>query len=86
LREDADNIELDLEEFSRCLDEGQMRKKVKIDMRRVGEFGLSMPPAFWINAETILASPTTGVFIHSALIFRMQRLFQALEKLYDKHL
>ena len=46
-----------------------MRKKVEIDMRRAGEFGLSMTPAFWITAETIIGPPSTGYLSDLHLFF-----------------
>jgi protein-disulfide isomerase len=60
LFEYANNIHLDIDEFTRCLDEGQMRKKVEHDMRRAGEYGLSMTPSFLINGETIIGPPSAG--------------------------
>jgi len=48
---------LDVEKFNRCLDEGQMRRKVEFDMRRAGENGFSVTPAFWLNGEKIIGPP-----------------------------
>ncbi len=53
----AQQIGLDAQAFNRCLDEHQMRRKVSYDMRRAGEFGFSMTPAFRLNDESIIGPP-----------------------------
>lgn len=57
LRGYARAVGLDMDEFNACLDEHQMRRKVQYDMRRAGEYGLSVTPAFVINGETIVGPP-----------------------------
>ncbi|MEN4012002.1 MAG: thioredoxin domain-containing protein [Chloroflexota bacterium] len=53
----AQQIGLDMQAFNRCLDEREMRRKVSYDMRRAGEFGFSMTPAFRLNDESIIGPP-----------------------------
>lgn len=53
----AQRIGLDMAAFNRCLDERQMRRKVSFDMRRAGEFGFSVTPAFRLNDESIIGPP-----------------------------
>lgn len=58
LKSYAVRLGLDMEKFNRCLDEGQMRRKVEFDMRRAGEHGFSVTPAFWLNGEKIFGPPS----------------------------
>lgn len=58
LKSYAFRLGLDVEKFNRCLDEGQMRRKVEFDMRRAGEHGFSVTPAFWLNGEKIFGPPS----------------------------
>ncbi|MFZ6021549.1 MAG: DsbA family protein [Chloroflexota bacterium] len=53
----AVRLGLDVEKFNRCLDEDHMRRKVEFDMRRAGENGFSVTPAFWLNGEKIIGPP-----------------------------
>lgn len=57
LKSYAVRLGLDMEKFNRCLDEGQMRRKVEFDMRRAGKYGFSVTPAFWLNGEKIIGPP-----------------------------
>lgn len=58
LKSYAVRLGLDVEKFNRCLDEGQMRRKVEFGMRRAGEHGFSVTPAFWLNGEKIIGPPS----------------------------
>jgi len=58
LKSYAVRLGLDMEKFNRCLDESQMRRKVEFDMRRAGEHGFSVTPAFWLNGEKIIGPPS----------------------------
>ena len=53
----ATHINLDMAAFRTCLTEGQMRNKVRYDMKKAGVYGFSMTPAFWVNGETIIGPP-----------------------------
>jgi protein-disulfide isomerase len=54
----ASRLGLDMPTFNQCLDENQMRRKVEFDMRRAGENGFSVTPAFWLNGEKIFGPPS----------------------------
>lgn len=58
LKSYAVRLGLDMEKFNHCLDESQMRRKVEFDMRRAGEHGFSVTPAFWLNGEKIFGPPS----------------------------
>ncbi|MFN7037847.1 MAG: DsbA family protein [Bellilinea sp.] len=54
----ASRLGLDMQTFNQCLDENTMRRKVEFDMRRAGENGFSVTPAFWLNGEKIIGPPS----------------------------
>ncbi len=57
LRTYAVQLGLDMQAFNQCLDGNEMRRKVEFDMRRAGEHGFSVTPAFWLNGEKIIGPP-----------------------------
>ncbi|GIV65780.1 MAG: thioredoxin domain-containing protein [Chloroflexota bacterium] len=58
LKDYASRLGLDMPTFNQCLEESQMRRKVEFDMRRAGENGFSVTPAFWLNGERIFGPPS----------------------------
>lgn len=58
LKTSASRLGLDMPTFNQCLDENTMRRKVEFDMRRAGENGFSVTPAFWLNGEKIIGPPS----------------------------
>lgn len=54
----ADQVGLDMEQFSACISENLYINKVKHSMKLAGEHGFSFTPAFLVNEQVIIGPPS----------------------------
>jgi len=62
LKEMADKLSLNKEEFDSCLDEGKFEQKVKDDLVYGGKVGVSGTPSFFINEVMLVGSQPQEIF------------------------
>ncbi len=62
-------LNLDMEKFNTCVDQGWYMNKVVHSMNLAGDYGLSLTPSFLVNEEVVIGPPPTSYL--SEIIIRL---------------